>query len=111
MLHARLVLLAVIVPAIAWAQPPEPVCGREGVLAIVAAEVSGRRLGAELVAGPVGEIPTSLPGSVRCAAPVRVTFFDTNQHGGVPQVRLSVVEYTVRTGRNGLFVDAVGDIR
>lgn len=94
--------------------PPAPVCGLPNVLTVVESDLIARGLRASLLPGPVGEVPQSVqggvPASVRCAAPVEVTHYDTNRYGGTPQVRLSSVEYTVRAGRNGLFVDAISGV-
>ena len=61
--------------------------------------------------GGIGEIPPASPGPVRCAVRVRTTHFDTNRFGYAPQYKLSVLEFTVRVARNGLFVDVAGGPR
>lgn len=92
-------------------EPPQPVCGRNEVLDVVADDIAQRGLDAVILPGSVGQIPGALPDTVRCAVRLQTTFFDTNRFGTVPQVRLSVLNYTVRAGRNGLFVDVAGDPR
>ena len=103
--------LAGLGPTARAAEPPRPVCGRNEVLDVVADDIAGRGLNAVVLPGSVGQVPTTLPDTVRCAVWLRTTFFDTNRFGGVPQVRMSVLDYTVRAGRNGLFVDVAGDPR
>ena len=93
------------------AEPPRPVCGRNEVLDVVADDIAGRGLDAVILSGSVGQVPTALPDTVRCAVRLQTTFFDTNRFGEVPQLRLLVLDYTVRAGRNGLFVDVTGDPR
>ena len=78
---------------------------------MVADDIAQRGLNAVILPGSVGQIPTAMPDTVRCAVRLQTTFFDTNRFGGVPQVRLSVLNYTVRAGRNGLFVNVTGDPR
>ena len=103
--------LAGLGPPAPAAEPPRPVCGRSEVLDVVADDIAGRGLSAVILPGSVGQVPTALPDTVRCAVRLQTTFFDTNRFGGVPQVRMSVLDYTVRAGRNGLFVDVAGDPR
>lgn len=93
------------------AVPPQPVCSRAEVLNVVANDIAQRGVTAVIVAGSVGEIPTARPDTFRCSVRVQTTYYDTNRYGTVPQVRLSILQFTVRAGRNGLFVDAVGDPR
>ena len=93
------------------AEPPRPVGGRNEVLDVVADDIAGRGLNAVILPGSVGQVPSALPDTVRCAVWLQTTFFDTNRFGAVPQVRMSVLDYTVRAGRNGLFVDVAGDPR
>ena len=88
---------------------PRPVCGRNEVLDVVADDIAQRGINAVILPGSVGQVPTALPDTVRCAVRLQTTFFDTNRFGAVPQVRLSVLDYTVRAGRNGLFVDVAGE--
>ena len=92
-------------------EPPRPVCGRNEVLDVVADDIAQRGINAVILPGSVGQVPTALPDTVRCAVRLQTTFFDTNRFGAAPQVRLSVLDYTVRAGRNGLFVDVAGDPR
>ncbi len=89
---------------------PRPVCGRNEVLDVVADDIARRGVPAVIVPGAIGEVPAA-PDTVRCSVWVRTTYFNTNRFGYTPQVRLSVLEFTVRAGRNGLFVDAVSDAR
>ena len=89
---------------------PGPVCSRPEVLDVVATDIARNGVASTIVPGGVGEIPTVLPGAVRCAVRVSTRFFDTNRFGLVPQYRVSVLEFTVRSGRNGLFVDAIGSL-
>lgn len=93
------------------AVPPRPICGSNEVLNVVADDIAQRGVTAVIVPGSVGEIPTARPDMFRCSVRVQTTYFDTNRYGGVPQVRLSILEFTVRAGRNGLFVDTMGEPR
>ncbi len=86
-------------------------CGRNEVLDVVADDIAQRGIDAVILPGSVGQIPTALPGTVRCSVRLQVTFFDTNRFGAAPQVRLSVQDYAVRAGRNTLFVDVAGSPR
>ena len=90
---------------------PGPVCGRNEVLDIVADDIARRGVSAVILPGAIGETPTARPDTVRCAAWVETVFYDTNRYGVVPQRRLSTIEFNVRTGRNGLFVDAISPLR
>ena len=103
--------LASLIPLAHAGEPPRPVCGRNEVLDVVADDIAQRGLDAVILPGSVGQIPSALPDTVRCAVRLQTTVFDTNRFGAVPQIRLSVVDYTVRAGRNGLFVDVTGDPR
>ena len=103
--------LASLGPCAQAAEPPRPLCGRSEVLDVVADDIAQRGLNAVILPGSVGQTPSALPDTVRCAVRLQTTFFDTNRFGDVPQVRLSVLEYTVRAGRNGLFVDVAGNPR
>jgi len=94
----------------AHAAPP-PVCSRIEVLDVVANEIARRGVSAVIVPGYFGEILTPTANTVLCSVRVHSTFYDTNRFGNVPQVRLSTLEFTVRAGRNGLFVDGVGEPR
>ena len=104
-------ILAGLTPLAHAGEPPRPVCGRSEVLDVVADDIAGRGLDAVILPGSVGQIPSALPDTVRCAVRLQTTVFDTNRFGAVPQYRLSVLDYTVRAGRNGLFVDVAGDPR
>ena len=104
-------ILAALSPFAHAAEPPRPVCGRNEVLDVVADDIAQRGLNAVILPGSVGQIPSALPDTVRCAVRLQTTVFDTNRFGAVPQVRLSVLDYTVRAGRNGLFVDVAGNPR
>ena len=104
-------ILAGLGPLAQAAEPPRPVCGRNEVLDVVADDIAQRGIDAVILAGSVGETPTALPNTVRCSVRVQTTVFDTNRFGTVPQVRLSILDYSVRAGRNGLFVDVAGDPR
>lgn len=96
----------------AWAgEPPRPVCGRPEVLDVVADDLAGRGIDAAILGNSVGQVPTALSDTVRCSVRLQTALFDTNRFGSVPQRRLSVLDYTVRVGRNGLFVDVVGGPR
>lgn len=90
---------------------PRPVCGRNEVLDVVADDIARHGIAAVIMPGAIGEVPAAAPDTVRCSVRIRTTYFNTNRFGYTPQVRLSVLEFTVRAGRNGLFVDAVGDPR
>lgn len=84
-----------------------PVCARNEVLDIVAEDIARRGIPAVIVPGDVGQIPTAVPSMTRCAVRLRETYYDTNRFGYAPQLRYSIVEFTVRAGRNGLFVDQI----
>ena len=114
--HARLAWLAAAILAgvdlSARAAPlPGPVCGRREVLGIVADDIARRGVDAVIVPGDVGEAPAAIPDMVRCSVRLQTVFYDTDRYGYVPQVRLSILDFTVRAGRNGLFVDAIGTPR
>ena len=93
------------------APPPVPVCARNEVLDIVADDVARRGIAATIVPGSIGQVPTARPSTVRCAVRLQTTYYDTDRYGVVPQVRLTTVEYSVRAGRNGLFVEDLGPPR
>lgn len=105
------VLLASIAPLAHAAAPPQPICSRNEVLDVVAGSIAQRGVATRIIPSSVGEIPTASPDLFRCSVRVQTTFYDTNRYGTVPQVRLSILQFTVRAGRNGLFVDDVGDLR
>lgn len=114
--HARLAWLAAAILAgmglSAQAAPlPGPVCGRNEVLGAVADDIARRGVDAVIVPGDVGEAPAAIPDTVRCSVRLQTVFYDTDRYGYAPQVRLSILEFTVRAGRNGLFVDAIGNPR
>ena len=90
---------------------PLPVCGRNEVLDVVADDIARRGIDAVIVPSGVGEAPAYAPNTVRCSVRLQTVFYDTDRYGYVPQVRLSILEFTVRAGRNGLFVDAIGNPR
>ncbi len=104
-------VLASIASAAQAAALPLPICGRDEVLSVVADDVARRGGAAVIVPGVIGEIPIPAADAVRCAVRLQTTFYDTNRYGYVPQVRLSILEFTVHAGRNGLFVDAIGQPR
>jgi hypothetical protein len=104
-------ILAGLAPLAHAGEPPRPVCGRNEVLDVVADDIAQRGIDAVILPGSVGQIPTALSDTVRCAVRLQTTVFDTNRFGAVPQVRLLVLDYTVHAGRNGLFVDVAGDPR
>lgn len=108
---AAAALVLGLLPAACAAGLPQPVCSRIEVLDVVADDLARRGIRAAIVPGSTGEIPTALPDTVRCAVQLETTFYDTNLHGPIPLARLSVVEYSVRAGRNGLFVEAVSALR
>lgn len=91
--------------------PPRPICSRNEVLDVVADAIAQRGAATVIMPGSVGEIPTASPDLFRCSVRVQTTYYDTNRYGAVPQVRLSILQFTVRAGRNGLFVDAVDEPR
>lgn len=88
--------------------PLQPVCSQAAVLAVVADDIVRSGVDAVIVPGDIGEVATGLPNIVRCAVRLRTTYFDTNRFGYAPQTRFSVLEFTVRSGRNSLFVDTAG---
>ncbi len=90
---------------------PLPVCGRNEVLGVVADDIARRGIDAVIVPSGVGEAPAYAPNTVRCSVWLQTTFYDTDRYGYVPQVRLSILEFTVHAGRNGLFIDAIGNPR
>ncbi len=93
------------------AVPPRPICSRHEVLDVVADSIAQRGVSSVIMPGSVGEIPTASPDLFRCSVRIQTTYYDTNRYGAVPQVRLSILQFTVRAGRNGLFVDDVGEPR
>ena len=93
------------------AVPPRPICSRNEILDVVADSIAQRGVSSVIMPGSVGEIPTASPDLFRCSVRIQTTYYDTNRYGAVPQVRLSILQFTVRAGRNGLFVDDVGDAR
>ncbi len=114
--HARQVWLAAVVlaslgPAARSAGLPQPVCGRDEVLDLVAGDIARSGMDAVIVPGSIGETPTARADTVRCAVRLQATSYDTNRYGYVPQVRLMILEFTVHAGRNGLFVHAIGPPR
>ena len=116
MLHDRLVWLAATILAgvgsAAQASPLHgPVCGRNEVLGVVADDIARRGVDAVIVPGDIGEAPAAIPDTVRCSVRLQTVFYDTDRYGYVPQVRLTILEFTVHAGRNGLFVDAIGNPR
>ena len=116
MSHApRVVLIVAILAGVGMAAQagdlPRPICGRSEVLDVVANDIIRRGMDAVIVPGNVGEAPAPSAKATRCAVRLQTTFYDTDRYGYVPQVRLSILEFTVRAGRNGLFVDAIGDPR
>ena len=81
----------------------EPVCARPEVLRVVAELVARAGSDARVIAGPVGQAPLTID-VVRCAVPLRETYYDTTRTGLVPQTRESVYRFDVRQGAHGLFV-------
>ena len=90
---------------------PQPVCGRNEVLDLVADDFVRRGVDAVIVPGIVGETPVFRSNAVRCSVRLQTTSYDTDRFGTVPQVHLSILEFTVHPGHNGLFVDAIGNPR
>lgn len=84
-----------------------PVCGSPEVLETVARMIAARGSDARIEPGPAGQVPTAQPHTVLCAVRVLERFYDTNRFDLAPQYRHQVYEFTVRQGRNGLFVDAL----
>ena len=78
------------------------------MLSVVADDIARGGVTTVILPGAVGEAPGFVPGTIRCAVRLQTTFYDTDRYGTVPQVRFSVLEFTVRAGLNGLFVDAIG---
>lgn len=114
--HARYVWFAIALlgsrPAAAQAMiAPGLLCSRPEVLDVVAVDIARGGMPRVIVPGEIGEAPTGRPDTVRCAVRISTQFYDTNQFGFAPQYRLSILEFTVRSGRNGLFVDALGTPR
>ena len=108
------VLFAVLaVPAPGLSQPG-PVCASPEVLdqvaRIIAATGSTARIelvvGGQGVAGlaGLGQAPAAQPHTVACAVRLFDWAYDTSRHGLVPQPRERTYAFTVRRGRNALFV-------
>ena len=91
----------------AVAAHPGPVCGSPEVLGIIARLVAAQGNAAQIEPGPAAQVPTASPQTVLCAVRVLETFYDTNRFDLVPQYQHKIYEFTVRQGRNGLFVEAV----
>ena len=100
--------VGLLLASAACAAPPPPVCSQSEVLRVVADDMARQGAPASFVLGTAGEIPTARPDIVRCAVQVQATTYDTNRYGYAPLARLSTVEYSVRAGRNGLFVQDIG---
>lgn len=86
-------------------EPPRQalVCESPEVLARVAG-VLGARGRAGVLAPLAGQVPTALPEVVSCAVMLREVSYDTDRCGLRPITHEQSIEYTVRRGRNGLFV-------
>ncbi|MBC7801173.1 MAG: hypothetical protein H7Z10_11170 [Gemmatimonadaceae bacterium] len=110
--NARLACLFLLLTGMAHAADRLPsVCGRPEVLGVVADDIARGGTDTVIIPGDFGEVPTAQPDTVRCAVRVNTRIVDTNRFGYVPQDRQSIVEFSVRTGRNGLFVDDIGAVR
>lgn len=86
-------------------EPPwqAPVCESPEVLARVAG-VLGARGRAGVLVPLAGQVPTALPEVVSCAVTLREVTYDTDRFGLSPITHEQLIGYTVRRGRNGLFV-------
>ena len=109
MRQALALLLLLSGPALA--EPLVSVCARAEVLDIVADDIARRGTATLIVPGDFGQVPTARPDTVRCAVRVSTRTIDTNSRGYVPLDQISIVEFSVRTGENGLFVGAVEPVR
>lgn len=108
-IRAASLALLLSAPACAF-EVPLSVCGRPEVLEVVADDLARKGPGTTLVAGNFGEVPGLQAGTVRCSVQVSTRYFDTNRFGYIPQIRQAIIGYTVRMGRNGLFVDAIDPV-
>ena len=106
-LRLFLPLLSGVFTALAATAYAGPVCNSPEVLEVIARMSAARGRDARIEPGPAGQIPTEQPHTVLCAVRVLERFYDTNRFDLAPQYRHQVYEFTVRRGRNGLFVDAV----
>ncbi len=108
------VLLAVLAAPAPGLCQPAPVCASPEVLdqvaRIIAATGSTARI--ELVAGErgvaelagLGQAPAAQPHTVACAVRLLDWVHDTSRYGLAPQPRERTYAFTVRRGRNALFV-------
>ncbi len=82
------------------------ICVKPEVLDRVAEILQAQGSRAQVLVDGVAEIPGLLPHTVNCAVLLRQIVYDTDRHGYVPDGRTVKYGFTVRQGRNGLFVDA-----
>lgn len=101
-------LLAGCVQACAPPLVPPPLCGNAGVLRQVDETLRARGRTMVIEAPPVGEVSTdpaaALPSLAHCAVQGHTVGYDTNRYGASPVYEPFIVNYTVETRRNGLFV-------
>lgn len=79
-------------------------CAQPQVLSLVAERLGRAGMVQSIEAGPVGQVPGGQPDLVNCAVRVRAVAFDTTRFGRAPVETLSVYSYTLRLGRNGVFM-------
>jgi len=100
---ALALLLAVLgaVPSRAG-YPPEPVCGRPGVLRQLTFEL--RRAGRPLYleASPIGQVSDGKV--IHCAVRAHAVAYDTNHYGSLALDQVAVVQYALELRRNGIFL-------
>ncbi len=100
----RALALLLLLAAPALAGEDGPVCGRPGVLRLVAETLQRAGEKAVLEQATAGQIPGNRPGLVRCAVRVHTRLYDTNRAGFVPLERVSIYEYSLELRRNGIFL-------
>ena len=98
--------VGLLCPAIPPARAEMPMmCARPEVLDRVIESLRAQGSRANLLPGDIGQVPGTLPHTVRCAVRLQQFIFDTTRLGPVPEWRVATYGFTVRQGRNGLFVD------
>lgn len=81
-----------------------PVCAEPEVLLLVAERLRRAGIPQTLEANTAGQIPGLRSGMVECAVRVHTAVFDTTRYGRVPVDVVSTYRYSLRLGRNGVFV-------
>ena len=100
-----LLSLAALMTASAHAAAPfVRACAEPEVLILVAERLARAGIPQTLEASTVGQVPGVRSGFIECAVRVHAAIFDTPRYGAVPLDQVSVYRYTLRLGRNGVFV-------